>query len=116
MYGLLSSAYNSYRINNSTVDRERFRAGKASMKNNLSWSARGFLIIFEIFLTIIALLALFDTYQVKNWNIGLFVLILILFFIPVVGDLTAIFIIVYWLVSIRPQSQLLSAIGPLRAL
>lgn len=106
MYGLLSSAYNNYRINNATADRERFRAGNV-LKNSLSLPAKGALILFEIFITIFSLLALFDIYRVKNLNIGLFIAILIIFFIPVIGDLTAIFIIVYWLISIRPESKLL---------
>jgi len=107
MYGLLSSMYNNYRINNATVDREKFRNGKAAIKNALSWPARGVIMFLEIALTVIALLALYDTYRVKNWDTWLLILVLILFFIPCIGDLVAIFIIAYWFVIIRPESRFL---------
>ena len=109
MYGLLSKAYESYRINNTTDAREKFRSTKKSlMKQYMSWPARGAYSILEIALTIIALLALWDCYLVKGWDSWLLVLLLVLFFVPVLGDVLALAIIIYWVLEVRPSSQLLA--------
>jgi hypothetical protein len=109
MYGLLSSAYNDYRINNSTNSRESFWT-KKQMKQYLSWPARGMYSILEIILTVVALLCLWDCYLVQGWDSWLLVLLLVLFFIPYLGDCLALVIVVYWLLEVRPNSEILSKI------
>lgn len=109
MFGLLSKAYNSYLINDDTGSREKYHSVKKSLlKSYLSWPARGVYTILEIALTILALLCLWDCYTVRGWDAWLLVLLLILFFVPLVGDVLAFAIIVYWVVEVRPNSQLLS--------
>jgi hypothetical protein len=109
MYGLLSSAYSNYRITNDPASREKFRqAPKAWLKHYVSWPTRGALMLVEILLTVLALLALYDTYMVKQWPAWLLVAVLILFFLPLLGDVTALFIIIYWAVEVGGKSELLA--------
>lgn len=110
-FGLLSNMYSNYRIRNDTSDREQFRqAPKGFVKQYMSWPARGGVMLLEISLTVLALLALYDTYLIKSWPTWLLVAILVLFFVPLLGDVLAIFIIIYWAVEVSNKSHLLSSI------
>ena len=104
MYGLLAKAYNNYRIDNSTANRESFRT-----KQSLSWTAKGGILILELVFTVLVLLALYDIYLVRRLPTWLLIVFLVLLFVPVVGDVLGIVIILYWLLELglRKQSQLL---------
>jgi hypothetical protein len=106
MYGLLSKAYQAYQIKNDT-SRENYHGTKNFMKQYMSWPARGAVSIVEIFLTIIALLCLWDCYLAMGWAAWVLVLFLALFFVPVVGDILALTIIAYWVLQVRDHSQIL---------
>jgi len=105
MYGLLSNAYNNYRIENSTVNRESFRT-----RQSLSWTAKGGILILELVFTVIVLLALYDIYTIKQWPSWLFIALVILLFVPVIGDVIGIIIILYWFLElgVKKQSKLLN--------
>lgn len=104
MYGLLSNAYKNYRIENSTANRESFRT-----KQSLSWTAKGGILLLELVFTIIVLLVLYDIYLIKHWPTWVLIVFLVLLFIPVIGDIIGILIILYWLleIGIKKQSQIL---------
>ena len=103
-FGLLSSMYKTYRIDNET--KEGFRSKKA-VKNFIGWPSMGAAVILEILLTILAILCLFDIAQTKTLDTWLVVLILVLFFIPYIGDIIALVLIIYWVIEVRPTSTLL---------
>jgi len=102
-FGLLSAAYNDYRIKQES--KERY---KGMIKHYISWPAKGALAIFEILLTILSILCLYDIYAIKGWNTYILIAILALFFILVLGDVLALSIIVYWVIAIRENSQILT--------
>jgi hypothetical protein len=109
VFGLLTSSYDNYRITNDAANRERFRqAPKSWLKQYVSWPARGAMMLLEILVTVLALLALYDTYMVKQWPAWLLVAVLILFFLPLLGDVVALFIIIYWAVEVGGKSELLA--------
>lgn len=108
MYGLLSQAYKNYRIKNTT--KEGFWTSH-TVKNYMSWPSRGTYYILEILLTILAILCLYDCFIVKGWDAWLLGLLLVLFFVPFIGDVLALAIIIYWITTVRSQSMLLSKFG-----
>ncbi len=111
-FGLLSQAYNGYAISNGTDTREKYRGTKKSLaKHYMSWPMRGAYTILEIALTILALLCLWDCYVVKGWDTWLLVLLLILFFAPLLGDVLALTIIIYWVIEVRRSSVILSKLN-----
>lgn len=116
MYGYLSQMMNNYKIQDTTDKREQFHGRKNSVwknfvRNYASFPARGTYFILEIVITILALLFLWDCYVVKGWSTWILVFILVLFFIPLIGDVLALSIIIYWLLEVRPNSQLMYKLG-----
>jgi hypothetical protein len=91
--------------------KEGYKTKGAINKNVLSWPARGAFMLFDIILTIAAFLVAIDIFQVKKLEPWILFLIFLLFFVPVVGDILAIVLISYWILSIRPQSKMLDNMG-----
>lgn len=104
MYGLLSTAYKNYRIENSTSNREAFHA-----KQSLSLTAKGGILLLEMAFTVLVLVALYDIYLVKRWPSWLLIILLVLLFIPIIGDVIGIVVILYWMIEtgIGSRSQIL---------
>ena len=101
MYGLLSQMMSSYRIRNDT--KEKFRGTKHLINNsNVNVTT-----IVELIFSIAAILALMDIWVIKQMDSWLLILFLILYCIPIMGDIVAVIIITYWLVSINNQSVIL---------
>jgi|SRR5579872_3955877 len=103
VFGLTNKSYNQYRIHNNSKE------GYVSPKNTvgLSFTANGLIYILEILLTFIAIIATVDLYLIHRWNIWLSVVFFVLFFIPVLGDVLSVVIIVYWLVRVRNGDSVL---------
>jgi hypothetical protein len=104
MYGLLSNTYKNYRIENSTSNRESFRS-----KQSLSWTGKGGILLLELAFTVLVLLVLYDIYSVKHWPSWLLIVFLVVLFIPVIGDVLGILLILYWLLEIglKRKSEIL---------
>ncbi len=60
-----------------------------------------------ILLYVFALICLFDIWLVLNLDGWIIATLLILLFIPVVGDVTIVCIIIYWILHVKTKSQLL---------
>jgi hypothetical protein len=103
MFGLLTSTYNNYRINDSTANKEQFN--KHSIGTYKSWPYRGTFNLIEILLTIFSILVLWDCYITKKWDTQTFALLLVLFFVPYIGDILALCIIIIWFIDVRPNSN-----------
>ena len=91
--------------------KEGYRTKGSINKYVLSWPARGAFILLDMILTIVAFLVAIDIFQVKKLEPWVLVLIFVLFFIPVVGDMLAIVLITYWILYVRPESKMLDNMG-----
>jgi hypothetical protein len=110
MYGLLSKSYAAYRIND-TTNKHKKEGFWSNAKSHMSWPSRGAYYILEILLTLLSILCLYDCYVIKGWSTWMLILLLLLFFVPFVGDVLALGVIAYWLVECRQQSVVLAKLG-----
>lgn len=106
MFGSISSA-----LARRQAIKEGYRTKGSINKYVLSWPARGAFMLLDIILTILAFLVAIDIFQVKKMEPWVLVIIFVLFFVPVVGDMLAIVLITYWIVSVRPESKMLDTMG-----
>ena len=95
MYGLLSKAYDNYRIK---------QEGYHGRRNNDCV----FVYILEAVFTVFVLLCVFDLYLTKKIDTTYLALLLFAFYIPVIGEFVALAVVVYWVLNIRQSSVLFS--------
>lgn len=99
MYGLLSKAYDNYRIQKeSSVEGYHGRNRSDCVMVSL----------LEAMLTVVVLLCVFDLYLVQKLDVIYLALILFSFYIPVLGEFIALAVLVYWFLNIRERSILIS--------
>lgn len=91
MYGLLSNMMNNYRISNSTASREQFT--KTKKLSNVGFAM---LIMVEFLIMFMAIYAAWNLKLKMNWPSWAFPAVVLALFIPYIGDMLAIFIVVYW--------------------
>lgn len=98
MYGLLSKAYNNYRIQNDT--REGYYAGHHGDAVILN--------LLEAIVTVAILMISFDIFLTEKLQLPYLALILFAFYIPFFGDIVALTILLYWVINVQNRSVLFS--------
>lgn len=99
MYGLLSQSYKNYRIKQDE-NKEGYRGGHSNACMLVS--------ILEAMFTVIVLLCAFDIFMVEKFEVIYLALLLFSFYIPMIGELIALGVVVYWVVNMRERSVLFS--------
>ena len=114
MYGLLSEAYNQYRIKNGQSPVSiKIKSSKGNIEgydNQKDVSVNYFLVvlyIISLIFTVFMTICLFDSFLVKEWTLSTLSILLFLFFVPVIGDVVSLGVFIYWLAKVSEHSKLL---------
>lgn len=106
VFSILSKYLNQYKV----ATREKYK-GKHEISGKQQFAKLTLFTIFITLLTICSILAAVDIWATKNLSSLYLVLFIIALFIPYVGDVLGIIIIVYWIISISSNSQLIRGVN-----